>query len=177
VNGPILIGLTGKAGSGKDTVADYLAASRSFAKIAFADPIRRGIGVMFGLPPTSFQHPHKEEAIASFGKSPRQMMQTLGTEWGRNLVHPDVWLILAKELTQTNLGDGQSVVITDVRFENEAQLIRSLGGVIWHLNRTVAGTQHSHISESGIDFAQGDRYIGNNNSIADLHAFVDWSLT
>jgi len=174
MSAPRLIGLTGRAGAGKDTAAAHLKAAHGFTAIAFADPIRRALSAMLGLAPIMFQHPHKEEPISLIGKSPRQLMQTLGTEWGRNLVHPDIWLILAEELILTCRTAGECVVVTDVRFENEAALIRSLGGSVWHVDRSGAGTAHQHVSEAGVAYVPGyDVRLSNNGTVPMLHALID----
>ena len=86
-----LIGICGKARSGKDTAADYIVEECGFNKYSMADPIRSMLDSI-GVDP-SF---NKEDPVDRFGKSPRQMMQTLGTEWMRNTVNEDGWLNLAK---------------------------------------------------------------------------------
>jgi len=122
-----LIGLTGPAGSGKDTVADLLCSQHGFVQIAFADPLRDGIKAMF--PWITDTHltdrALKEAPLAELGKSPRQILQTLGTEWGRDLIHPEIWLIaathrLAKLRASSPCLHIAGVVVSDVRFENEA---------------------------------------------------------
>jgi hypothetical protein len=170
---PPLIGLTGLAGSGKDTIAAHLVNKGQYAHVAFADPIRRGITTMFCLSPDMLQHPNKEKPIPMIGKSPRELMQTLGTEWGRNLVHPDVWLKLAAEQIDVHLQFASGVVVSDVRFENEAALIRQMGGVIWHVRRLHAGTKHQHTSESGIAFLCSDKCLYNDSTIEQLLFNVD----
>lgn len=169
---PRLIGLTGKAGSGKDTIGEYLDEMYCYRRISFAQPIRNAIAEIFGLPFECFQHPLKEEALENIGRSPRQLMQWLGTEWGRNLVHPDLWLILAKESIEAAWADGLGVVITDVRFENEARMIREMGGTVWHVQRDSAGTPHQHASEAGVMFLPCDTRIDNNGSLNDLYVSI-----
>lgn len=171
---PRLIGLTGKAGSGKDTVGDYLYEHYNYRGISFAQPVRNALAAIFDLPYESFQHPWKEQPLPMIGRSPRQLMQTLATEWGRNLVHPDLWLILAKESIEVGWAGGFDVVITDVRFENEASMIRDLGGTVWHIKRNTAGTPHQHASEAGVAFDPiTDRMIDNNGPLNELYAEVD----
>jgi hypothetical protein len=171
---PRLIGITGKAGSGKDTIGEYLDEMYCYRRISFAQPIRNGVSAMLELSSECFQHPLKEQVLANIGKSPRQLLQTLGTEWGRNLVHPDLWLILAKESIERAWADGFGVAITDVRFENEAAMVRDLGGTVWHVFRSSAGTPHRHTSEVGVDHDPlTDRTIDNNGSLDDLYVSID----
>lgn len=167
-----LIGIAGTAGSGKDTAADFLKLHYNYKSVAFADPIRAGMKAIAGLEDKHFQHPTKEIVLVEFGKSPRQMMQTLGTDWARELVHKDFWLILAGKHVENIHKDGYHAVITDVRFENEANYVRSKGGVVWHLKRNGAGTEHVHASEAGVAFLDGDSVIDNNGSLLNLYMQV-----
>jgi hypothetical protein len=172
-----LIGIAGKAGSGKDTVADYLKKHHNFESVAYADPIRAGMRAIFGLRDVHFQHPCKEIVIAEYGKSPRQMMQTLGTDWARNLVNNDLWLILAGKRISALHEQHINVVVTDVRFENEANYIRKQGGEVWHISRSAAGTPHTHASEAGIAFnGVSDSALDNNGTLLELYTQVEAAL-
>lgn len=160
-----LIGLTGKAGAGKDTAANWLTTyrARDFRKIALADPLRAATTAIFGWDDSFYQHPKKNEVDEAFGVSPRKALQTLGTEWGRKL-NEDLWLLIADAKAQPLLASGFNVLITDVRFENEAEYIRKNGGTIWHIDRDVhlVGTEAAHASEAGVKFVKGDVRINNN---------------
>lgn len=169
----LLIGFTGKAGSGKDTAANYLKKNYPFKSVAFADPIRAGMRAMIGLEDKHFAHPDKEVVLPELGKSPRQMMQTLGTEWGRTTVNEDIWLILAGKKVREFHQQGYHALITDVRFENEAAWIRKNGGVVIHIERGTAGTPHAHTSEAGVEKDVGDWVIHNNGSLTSLHDQVE----
>lgn len=174
---PQLIGLTGPAGCGKDTAAAIIEGiSGLYYKVAFADPLRNGLRAMFGLSDTQMERPEKEQVLHAIGKSPRQLMQTLGTEWGRNLVHPELWTILALATIRSHRDKGQRVVITDVRFENEAALVREMGGVVWHIHRDSAGTPHAHASESGVIRHGSDVAINNNGTLPDYIAAIKKAL-
>lgn len=172
----VLVGVAGKAGSGKDTVGNFLKEHYPFRSVAFADPIRAGMRAILGLTDKHFSHPDKEVVLPEFGKSPRQMMQSLGTEWARECVNQDLWLILAGKKIDEYNASGYDVVITDVRFENEAAFIRNQGGVIWHVKRG-NGTAVAHASEAGIAYAVGDSVIENYGTLDQLHSKVDAMLT
>jgi len=109
----------------------------------------------------------KEQSIPPFYKSCRQMMQLLGTEWGRDLIHPDLWVIAARAQIE-RFGDAD-IVFDDVRFENEAAMIRELGGLIIHVDRLGADDTDRHRSEDGIHDHIADRFIDNDG---DLDSFL-----
>lgn len=164
-----LIGLTGRARSGKDTVGQMLKEEFKAALFSFAQPIRDGLAAM--VPGLGYDHFHgdkKEKVLYPYGKSPRQMMQYLGTEWGRNLINENMWLLIAQAKIDEVREQFRHVVITDVRFENEAKFIRDQGGVIWHIERADAPQINAHASENGVAFMHGDVLISNNHGLDDL---------
>lgn len=167
----MLIGMTGRAGSGKDTAADYLAKAHRFMPLAFASPLRMMLQAGLGLTEEHFSQAQKNTPIAWLGKSPRELMQTLGTEWGRNLVSPSVWIDAASR--ELDALSGLDVVFTDVRFQNEANMIRQHGGIIVRMVRLEARPVHSHVSEAGITLTEGDREIYNNSTLFDLYDKLD----
>ena len=146
-----LLGITGKARSGKDTAADFLVAN-GWVRYRFADPLKAAIRVMFGLTEVHTDGVYKERPIPWLGVSPRQLMQTLGTEWGREMIRDDIWLRVADKILIDVEDQGAiGVVIPDVRFPNEAAWIRNHGGTVVELKRTAAEQVHAHVSEAGID--------------------------
>ena len=170
-----LIGLTGKAGSGKDTVGQYLHKWADAYTLAFAFPLKEALAVM-GFPEPKDREA-KDAAITGFNFSWRELAQTLGTEWGRAR-DPDLWLKLAmQEVDRIRAARPHSlVVITDVRFENEAAAIRERGGQIWHITgregQMLGGTK-AHASEAGVQVAKGDKVIVNSGTLVELADLVD----
>lgn len=169
----LLIGMAGKAGSGKDTVGNYLKQVQQFEGVAFADAIRDGMRAMFGLEDKHFAHPFKETILEQYGKSPRQMMQTLGTEWGRQCVNENLWLIVAGEKVKKFHDSDIDVVITDVRFLNEAEWVRSNGGYIVHVERGSIAPVNAHPSEAGVPYEDGDIILTNNGTLDGLYNSVE----
>lgn len=162
-----IIGITGRAGAGKDTVANLLMDHHGFQRLAMADKIKDGCAAMFGIERALFDdRDQKEVVIPWLGKSPRQLAQLAGTEFGRNLIADDVWLRVAGK----GLVDGVRYVLPDVRFENEAAFVRAHGGVILHIIRpgTESGTSSAHSSENGIAMADGDRVVLNDEGLDSL---------
>lgn len=178
----MLIGLCGAAGCGKGSVAGFLAAGESpFVEIAFADPLYAAVSAITGLPVASLRDREtKERPIEGFGKSPRELLQLLGTEFGRKMIGESIWVDRAMRTVEHYQLSGIGVVISDVRFDNEAEAIRERGGVVWRVVRNApsclseAASQHE--SEGGIRAELIDLTVRNNGSLVDLRAAVDTAL-
>jgi hypothetical protein len=173
---PLLIGLTGRARSGKSTAAEHLVGTYLLEHYAFADPLRDGLMAIFNLDPTDFEGDRKEQPLAWLERSPRQLMQSMGTEWARNTVHPDVWVKLAEQnldyMTKA-LGAVLGFVVSDVRFENEADLIRRRGGTIIHICRADAQAVNPHVSEAGVAGNKDDLLMFNNGTVEEFLRSLD----
>lgn len=158
----MIIGITGKAGSGKDTVADFLCVERGYSKYSWAAPIKAALAAMGFPEPTD--RDLKEAVIPGLGVSWRHLAQTLGTEWGRKQVHPDLWVMLAAHRMT------ERTVVADVRFENEAAMIREKGGFILHLvgRQADLGGHAGHESESGVQYARGSDAVIDNSYPFDI---------
>lgn len=169
----LLIGLHGLARTGKDTVARYLAAHYALLSYAFADPLKQSLAHMFNLSGAQLEGAAKEQPIEWLGKSPRQLMQLLGTEWGRHMVHPELWLLLAEQNIGNQLSIDQArysgVVVRDVRFENEANWLRQRGGSVVHILRPEAPSVASHSSEGGLVIHDNDFVLRNEGSLHELY--------
>lgn len=166
---PQVIGIAGRARSGKDSVASVLTRRYGYTRYAFADPLKAGLRAMFGLSCKHLEGSEKEEPLRGIERSPRYLMQTLGTEWGRELVHPDLWLILATQHIQKP-GSG-NWVISDVRFENEAAWVRE-HGLLLHVERSVHSRVARHKSEAGVERRQRDGVVWNIGTLQELDAVV-----
>lgn len=163
-----LIGLIGRARVGKDTVAHYLTRGYNFSHIAFADPMKEMLETAFGG--IDFRDGDREQPIDWLGKSPRQLLQTLGTEWGRNCIHPDIWTLIAEQKIKAAT---QSIVISDVRFHNEADMILKHGGELWHIQRDTTEKINTHVSEQCSWDTYQTKTIENNGSLEELYLKVE----
>lgn len=162
-----LIGIAGPARSGKDTVAEILRAER-WVTIAIADPLKAMMRAGLG---SDIYDGDKEQPIEWLGISPRELDQTLGTEWGRNMINRGLWIMLTERRIQGMAqvaGEELNIALTDVRFENEAEWIRAHGGAIWHLVRGDRPSVRAHSSEAGIGMEPEDQVIYNDGTIDDL---------
>lgn len=168
----MIIGLHGDAGAGKDTVGGMLV-GRGFEAIAFADPLYQAVSAITGMPVEEMKDRTKKEAtIPWLGKSPRELLQTLGTEWGRNMVHDELWIMRG----MNRCFGIANVVITDVRFDNEAEAIRRNGGVVVKIVRDEAGLTGGtgrHASEAGVSEHLIHERLPNNGTLDDLAAEVN----
>lgn len=171
----MLIGLAGSAGTGKDTVADYLVAQYGFTKFSFSDALYREVSEAFGVPVEELQDREKKERPhqkltpddckdVGFYKimlehgihplqaaSPRWVLQRWGTEY-RRAQDPEYWLKQAALWVQAWLDvtadDGQyhaGLVNTSVRFPNEQAWINEMDGAVWHVRRPDRGHYASQL--------------------------------
>lgn len=168
----VVIGLHGVAGSGKNTVAAMLG---GFSEVYFAQPLYEALGVITGLPVELLRDREvKETVIAWIGKSPRQMLQTLGTDWGREMVCDRIWVEVASRRIERIRGN---VVVTDVRFDNEAEMLKQrFGAAIWKVVRPGATTCVWHPSERGVSDHLIDQIIDNGGDLAALERAVGKAL-
>lgn len=186
---PTILGIAGKAGSGKDTLAAHFVKKYGYVRYGFADPLKELLNQRFGWTLEQWENREWKESPQILSEldgrrhgrylSPRELAQWLGTEVGRTIGGPDCWVnLMAKRFMEgryphsgTSLltaDQGFRLVIPDVRFENEATRIRDLGGFIIHLTRPNLPEVSSHVSEAGIQLHIRDRVIFNAGSIEEL---------
>lgn len=167
-----LIALTGAAGSGKSTIAKHLSQPESehipFARVKFSRTLKRMLLQIPGMTEEMTEGRFKETPQEILGgQTPRQVMQTLGTEWGRDLVNKNIWL----DSWERYVEDFSHVVAEDLRYLNEANLVRRLGGEIWRVKRPNY-LNNGHVSETEQTDIEADVVIHNNGSIENLHLNV-----
>jgi rhodanese-related sulfurtransferase len=166
-----LIALVGLRRSGKDTAARALI-DAGYENVKFADVLKAMLRTYLafrGMPPCQveavIEGEMKERPLAVFGgKSARFAMQSLGTEWGRDLIYPDIWVDAAMDRAR-QFG---RVVVTDCRFPNEYAAVKVNGGTVIKITRP-GTTVDSHPSESLIASLPYDFEIVNDGSIELLH--------
>lgn len=183
----LVVGLNAYARSGKDTFADVLVSEFGWRRVAFADKLRDVLYALNpiiaiseprhcsetlreGWPPISTTI-YLQDAIdrmgwngykeTKVGPEIRRLLQRMGTEAGRETLYDSIWV----DAALNDIGEHEKVVITDVRFENEADAITGRGGEIWRITRDGVGPANEHISETGLDQYPFDRVISNNGSL------------
>lgn len=171
----MLIGLAGPKRSGKTLAAEYLVERHGFHHDSFAAPLRRFACDTLGLSMAGMEA-FKEAPIewlsdADDGRppvTPRRFLQLVGTEFGRNLIHPHVWVRSCLRRVACH----ERVVISDCRFGNEALAIRELGGVVVRLTgRGVLADRH--VSEVPLHASLVDFEVDNSGTVTWLHEQLD----
>lgn len=178
----MLFGIKGTIGSGKTTIANYLK-NYGFIEYSMADPLKQ-IAIIFGFKFYQVYGSQEEklEINEHWGISGREFLQKFGTEICREILptvlpnmkfETTIWCKLFKihysKISKNN------IIIPDIRFLDEANAIRELGGKIIELNRRIdkSGDEHSHRSELELDQIKPDIVINNNNTLEDLFVQVD----
>jgi hypothetical protein len=170
---PEIIGLVGYARTGKDTVAATLA-DFDFQRLSFADPIRNAVYALnpyvteAGLRIQNLVDMLGWDAVKVQYPEVRRLMQVFGTEVAREQWSDSFWLDLAfNQMTEEG-----KYVITDVRFPNEAEAVRTHGGTLWRIVRPGVGPVNGHASDNHIAEIQVDREIYNGYSLDELDGTV-----
>lgn len=169
-----LIGITGKARAGKDTMAEYLQCEFGFVRLPFADPLKMAAQNIFGLTDAqTWDDEVKETKIDHWGMSPREIFQKLGTEAVKGTFGSEVW-IKRWMITYELIKGTDTVVVPDVRFDLEASVIRSRGGIIVEIRRGTGleGETAQHVSEQGLTLVP-DFVIENFGTKKELYASLD----
>ena len=168
---PLLIGLSGYKRSGKTTVATLLADGFGFHVESFAAPIRRTVAHILGMHPEELERAKQDPVDWLDGLTPRQLMQTLGTEWGR-AQHPELWVrsvFRRMDHAQRAAGPARlSWVVHDVRFPNEAAAIRLRGGYVVRVCRGHPPDADDHASERPLPPGWIDDTLPNFGTFNDL---------
>ncbi len=184
----MLIGLTGEAGSGKDAVFGCIAKVDSRAeRRAFADPLKVSAARALGFDGSTeecvafcneVKQPGVSVTVAEPGRllrtvTGREYLQRYGTEAHRDVFGMDFWIDVTCPLGFDH--SGRVVLITDVRFDNEAQRVHDCGGVLWNVYRPSVSriAESAHASESGVMGEYIDYVIDNSGSLEDLQETVE----
>lgn len=162
-----LVGLCGYARSGKSSVASFLFEKYGFTSVKMAGPLKDMLRAL-GLTESQIEGEHKETpAKILCGQTPRYAMQTLGTEWGRALIDEDFWVHVWAHRANSILVRGGCVVCDDIRYSNEADKIRKLGGQVWQIRRNGPDQSIAHSSEA-MENITFDAVIENKSTLRNL---------
>jgi Deoxynucleotide monophosphate kinase len=180
----MIIGLTGLKGSGKDTIAAHLIKSYGFERRAFADKLKESAAALLKLDPSHFEvlknSPDILFAIGSFkqdgmfemivNQSTREFLQRYGTESHRDVFGQDFWV--NQLLPMDGFYTDRNIVITDVRFVNEAERIHALKGHVVRVVRTLFNDD-AHTSEQEQLQIKSDYELDNTGYLYELPKKID----
>jgi len=173
----LLVGLSGYARSGKDTAAAALS-DLGFERRAFADAMKTALYRLNPLISNGDEYTGLSNVVDAEGweraksrTEVRALLQRFGTQAGREILGEDIWVDTALR----NLSE--RTVFTDVRFQNEADAIRSHHGIVIRVERPGVGPINSHSSETGLDGYPFNAVIQNDGTVDDLHANVTAEVT
>lgn len=169
----ILVALGFQSRTGKDTVASILVEGYGFKRLAFADSLKLACKEIFNFTNEQCFGDKKEEVDDFWGFTPRYILQKVGTECLRDVFDKDIWI---KSLQRKLEPDGK-YVISDLRFLNEANKVKSWGGILVNVIRPERDkiSSPSHESEQDLAGYEGwDYVIDNSGTISDLKHKVDF---
>jgi len=180
----MVIGISGKIGSGKDAFADlfiehaYEEYGAAFQNKKFAYNLKKIVSVLTGVPIKEvFSREGKKKFLPDWNMTIGEIQQKLGTEAVRNNIHDDAWVL---SLFGRYNKEDDFWIVSDVRFKNEAVIIKKMGGIVIRLNgdplNSKAGDDRdmSHQSEIDLDDYEGFDYVYDNvPPISNLENFVE----
>lgn len=185
-----LLGISAKSQGGKDTMADHLVQHYDFIRGSFAEPLKYGTAMLCHCVLQDLHTQKGKAKINEFtGVTNRVLLQAIGTIMRKNLgpaiaeitgTEPEVtknegfWVNNLLYRMKTDLGPHSGVVITDLRYPNEVEMIKAAGGIVIRHNRrnwTPDPKVNSHSSETALDDYQGFHAVGSTSSVRDM---VDW---
>jgi hypothetical protein len=178
----MIIGLSGYAQSGKDTIANHLVEHHGFTRVAFADPMREAL---YALNPRINDIPELSgvslqwlvdrmgwDFVKVDSPETRELLQRFGTEVGRKLWGENFWVDKAMD----KINNLDKVVVTDVRFPNEYDAIKNANGYMWRVEKPGVSAVNRHESETSLDGFFFDRIIPNKGTLEDLQATINYLI-
>jgi len=180
----MIIGISGKKYSGKDTVANYLIGKYKFKKYSFADPIKDICKIMFDFDEDELYGNKKECLNNKWNIVPRNAFQVIGTDFGQNILHqlfPEIncdkknfWVYKALDYCEKN--KEENIVIPDFRFNHEIKMFKSKFNSkfqIWNIKRNNEMFD-DHISENELNnYQEYDFCIYNDKTIQELYTVIN----
>ena len=169
----------GKSRAGKDSVANIiLNLDNKFSKYSLASPIKKLMNELFDWDERHADGELKEVVDPYWGISPRMVYQTFGTDFARNMIHTDIWVMKAyKEFEKRKY-----IIIPDIRFPNELEILikNNKNAILIHVDRPDMKeiTENAHISEQYTEIMKNNAnfIITNNGTLGDLEVQIKEKL-
>ena len=167
-----VLGLSGWARSGKDSVAEFLEKEYGYKKASFAQPMKDALVILNPMIDVFENRANLAGCVEKLGwdylkgasTEIRPLLQRMGTEVGREMFGEDFWVNHAL----SSIPDGAKVVFADVRYPNEADAVRKLGGQVWRIERDGYGPANDHTSEHALNKYNFDQRIYNDSDLESL---------
>lgn len=165
-----IIGFAGRKWSGKDTSADHLVRKHGFVQYAFAAPLKNFCRDIFDLDHDQLYGSKREEVDTRYDLTPRQLLQKFGSDFLRDMIDKDFWI---KFFVRWANQQTKPIVVSDVRFQNELDIIRSLGGRVVRIDRKDGhGSNDPHASEC-VDSLKNVDVVIHNYDLDTLYRDLD----
>ena len=185
----MIIGLVGFIGAGKGTVRDILVREHGYHGFAFADALKDAVSTIFTWPrgllegDSNASRAFRERIDPwwshklGYEVTPRLILQKMGTEACRHGIADNIWIAALEK----RIHGYDDVVISDCRFPNELDFVRSAGGIIVQVNRGNAPTKEElskmHISETAWNYIVPDYIVDNDGTLQELKDKIKLVLT
>lgn len=185
------IGIGGKKGHGKDAFAKALQnrllvnmhgrpQKADVIRVSFAEVMYQAMHVVTGRDLSTlnrYQKEHEEIIPGNPKSTPRNLLQTFGTEWAREMIDPDFWIhMLARHLAVPNDPNRtRIIIISDVRFPNELDYVMEQNHRTFWVDATerVGAGEDQHKSENALDSVDFGHVVHNNKMLSDLTRIAD----
>lgn len=173
----MIIGVTGKKQSGKSLMANYLK-KYNFVELSFAEPIKEICKILFNFTDDQMNGQLKEIIDENWNVTPRKCMQFIGTELFRNQLNKlicdigeDIWMKIVYQKIKKLLGN--NIIISDVRYQNEADMIKNCGGIIIKIQRNYDISDISDIHSSEQNEIIFDHIIMNDKTQMEFYSEIE----
>ena len=169
-----IIAFCGKKFSGKSTAGNFLIEKYGFEEMTFAGPIKEICRELFNFNNDQLYGSKKEELDEHWNLTPRETFQAVGSSL-RNLFSVNLFVMSLKQKLSMKNKD-TNIVITDVRFPEEANMIREMGGIVIKIERDLVQSDiDTDISETSVDLVSCD-FVVKNENIEDFYSFIETVL-
>lgn len=173
----MIIGIIGKKGSGKDTMADYLVKQYEFKQFTYAEPLKKICQELFSLTDEQVNCPHLKEVIDErWGKTPREILQQIGTDLFRKHYDENIWVNILKEKIKLDVKT-KNIVVSDIRHQNELDNITQFENcVVFHIERPSLQNTDTHSTENNVFHYSNIITIKNDSTIEHFYTKINNEL-
>jgi Deoxynucleotide monophosphate kinase len=178
----MIVGLTGNKQHGKDTVGSILVNDHGFVRVSFADALKQSAAALFDVPVETWdeykndEHAYVELFAGHHARfTVREFLQRFGTEAHRDIFGGTFWTDFAEDKIVTTIDAGTPVVVTDVRFDEEADLVRRHGGVVVQVYRPQVVDSQA-VGHSSEQLPTADWTLFNGGTIDDLRKAIAFDV-